>query len=239
MSVYKCIDELVEFGLVERDKSKQKTQYILKFDKVITEKKAGFTRKKKGTNRLSSNLPKDRLADNLGYDVDKGRLPNNLPLGYVVKPTPIINSLTRIQPEYNPKVNGGKKPAVGKQKKSKEKKPTTEVWEAYSREYLTRYSTEPIRNAKVNSQIKQFVDRVPQGTAPAIAAFYVYHENYFYVQKGHCIGLLLTDAEKLHTEWVTNTKITAGTARQRDRTQTNANAFAPLLKAAREKEHGK
>lgn len=120
--------------------------------------------------------------------------------------------------------------------KPEEPNPATEAWAAYSREYFSRYHTEPVRNAKINAQLRQFVKRVPQNEAALIAAYYLHHENYFYVQKGHSIGLLLADAEKLRTEWATNTKITSGTARQRDRTQTIANAFAPLIAEARKQE---
>jgi hypothetical protein len=75
------------------------------------------------------------------------------------------------------------------------------IWKAYSEAYLTRYEHEPIRNAKINSQIKQFVSRLPTKDAPEVVRFYVQHSNRYYVQKMHPVGLLLQDAEKLYTEW--------------------------------------
>jgi hypothetical protein len=36
-----------------------------------------------------------------------------------------------------------------------------------------------------------------------VAAFYVKHEDAFYVRKAHPIGLLLSDAQKLRMEWIT------------------------------------
>lgn len=105
--------------------------------------------------------------------------------------------------------------------------PTSLVWDAYAHAYHDRYGTPPVRNAKVNAQMKQFVQRVPQEEAPHIAAFYVWHASAYYQTKGHPIGLLLADAEKLHTEWKTNRPILAPQARQQEKTASNP--FLPIL----------
>ncbi|MDA8153126.1 MAG: YdaU family protein [Acidithiobacillus sp.] len=81
--------------------------------------------------------------------------------------------------------------------------PTTATWEAYSQAYQGRYGTEPVRNQKVNSQLANLVKRLGQAEAPAVAAFFVNHNGRFYVQGMHQVDLLLRDAEKLRTEWVT------------------------------------
>ena len=47
--------------------------------------------------------------------------------------------------------------------------------------------------------------------------------------------MLVQDAEKLRTEWATGRQGTATQAVQADRTQTNFNAFAPLLAEAQAK----
>ena len=94
-----------------------------------------------------------------------------------------------------------------------------ETWAAYSLEYQSRYKVEPIRNAPVNSQIKGFCSRVPHDEAPHIAAFYVWHNQAFYAQQMHPASLLCKDAEKLRTEWATNTKATTSQARLADQTQ--------------------
>lgn len=111
-----------------------------------------------------------------------------------------------------------------------------ETWGAYSAAYCERYSTDPVRNAKVSGQVKQYCQRVPAGEAPAIAAFYVRHNAGFYVAKLHPVGLLLADAEKLRTEWATNRTITATQAQQSDRTQANGNIFGKLIAEAKERE---
>jgi len=111
-----------------------------------------------------------------------------------------------------------------------------ETWGRYSEAYAVRYGTPPVRNAKISGQIKQFCRRVPAIEAPAIAAFYVAHNNAFYVTKGHAVGQLLADAEKLRTEWATNQTITVTQARQTDQTQANGNIFGKLIAEAKERE---
>ncbi|EGQ60388.1 Replication protein 15 [Acidithiobacillus sp. GGI-221] len=81
--------------------------------------------------------------------------------------------------------------------------PTTATWEAYSQAYQKRYGTEPVRNQKVNGQLSNLVKRLGQDEAPAVAAFFVNHNGLFYVRGMHQVDLLLRDAEKLRTEWVT------------------------------------
>lgn len=96
--------------------------------------------------------------------------------------------------------------------------PSSLVWRSYCGAYKIRYHTEPIRNAKVNGQLKQFCSRVPIESAPEIAAFYLRHNNSFYVVKMHSIGMLLADAEKLHTEWKTNRTMTSHQAHDTEKT---------------------
>jgi hypothetical protein len=56
----------------------------------------------------------------------------------------------------------------------------------------------------------------------------------------HPVQLLLRDAEKLRTEWVTGRTVTATQANLADRTQTNANVFGPMIEQAqREAANGK
>lgn len=123
-----------------------------------------------------------------------------------------------------------------KAKKAKEPAPTNEVWQAYAEAYRIRYKADPIRNAMVNGQLAQLVGRLGADEAPAVAEFYLTHKNRFYVEKMHPVGLLLSDAEKLRTEWATGRQVTATQANQADKTQANFNAFAPLIAEAQAKE---
>ena len=106
-------------------------------------------------------------------------------------------------------------------KNGKPRATTTDTWDAYSYAYLNRYGVEPTRNAKVNSQLRQFTERVPIEEAPAIAKFYLSHNNAYYIRTAHSTDALLKDAEKLRTEWQTGRKVTGRKAMQDEQTSTN------------------
>ncbi|MEW4338471.1 hypothetical protein [Chromobacterium vaccinii] len=103
-----------------------------------------------------------------------------------------------------------------------------ETWAAYAEAYRQRYGVDPVRNATVNGQIANFVKRLGEN-APHVAAYFVGSASAFYVSKGHAVGVMLCDAEKLHTEWATGRRVTQSAARQADRTASNfANAQEAL-----------
>ncbi len=88
-----------------------------------------------------------------------------------------------------------------------------ETWEAYRAAFRARYSVDPVRNAKVNGQVTALVKRLGSEEAPRVAEFYVTHNGQAYVARGHSLGMLLIDAEKLRTEWATGRRITMREAR--------------------------
>lgn len=113
-----------------------------------------------------------------------------------------------------PRTTEGQKRSTGASHRSPSNgAPTSQTWEAYSVSYLQRYGTKPVRNATVNGQLAHLVGRLGAEEAPRVAAFFLTHNNAYYVKKGHPIGLLLQDAEKLRTEWATDRKITGLEAR--------------------------
>lgn len=94
-----------------------------------------------------------------------------------------------------------------------------ETWDRYAESYRSRYGVDPVRNARVNSQLAQLVTRLGQEEAPQVAGWYLSHNRPLYVQARHPVALLLRDAEGLHTEWRTGVKATtleARSAEQRD-----------------------
>lgn len=105
-----------------------------------------------------------------------------------------------------------------------------QTWKFYSDAYWQRYNTEPVRNAKVNSQIKSFVQRLGYLEAPDVAAHYVKSNAGYYVQRGHATDGLLADAEKLRMEWATGKTMTATRARQIDKTESNRSAVGEAMK---------
>lgn len=113
------------------------------------------------------------------------------------------------------------------------------VWQSYGTAYQDRYGVPPVRNAKINANVKGFCQRIPAHDAPHIAGWYVSHNAQKYVAGGHVFGLLMMDAEKLRTEWATNSRITNTSARQADRSQATGDVFRELIAEAEERErHG-
>jgi hypothetical protein len=103
------------------------------------------------------------------------------------------------------------------------------TWEAYSHAYEKRYGALPIRNATINSQIKQILKRLGEEEAPSVAAHYVSLNSAFYVQRGHAVGNLLADCEKIRTEWATGRSVTQASARMTDETQTRLDVWGPII----------
>ena len=110
--------------------------------------------------------------------------------------------------------------------------PPSAIWTAYTVAYQRRYGLPPVRNAKINAQIKQLAARLPAEDAVATVTHYVGSQNARYVAAGHSVGCLLQDAEKLCTEALTGRQSTAHAAREADgragRWQEHAEVIARL-----------
>lgn len=104
-----------------------------------------------------------------------------------------------------------------------------QVWSRYAEAYQARYKTAPVRNAKVNSQLSQLVSRIGGEAAPEVAAFYVWHNDQFYIRNTHSVDFLLRNAEALHTQWKTGQAVTSSQARRMDQTQGRVNVFQEII----------
>lgn len=100
----------------------------------------------------------------------------------------------------------------------------TNTWDAYTIAYLERYGVEPVRNAKVNAQVAQLVQRLGADEAPQVAMFYVTINDSFFIRSSHELGLLVSRAEGIRTQWLTGRQVNAVTARQMENTQANISA---------------
>lgn len=111
-----------------------------------------------------------------------------------------------------------------------------EAWTDYKNAYFARYGIAPVRNAKVNAQVKQLVQRLGAEAGP-VAEFYVLNVNdSFVVRKTHDLGTLLSSAESYRTQWATGQTMTNTRAQQIDSTQTNANATHEAIAMLRARE---
>ncbi|HYC99719.1 MAG TPA: hypothetical protein VEB22_00700 [Phycisphaerales bacterium] len=106
---------------------------------------------------------------------------------------------------------------------------TGRTWSAYAAAYRARYGEEPARNAQGFGICSRLVDRLGADEAPEVAAFYLGHNDSFYVRSLHPLALLLRDAEKLRTEWKVGRQMTQTTARRVEQAQSNADAIRDYL----------
>lgn len=104
-----------------------------------------------------------------------------------------------------------------------------ETWKFYTDAFFNRYGTEPVRNSKVNSQVKQFVKRIGYAESPLVAASFVSNNTQYYVSRGHSVDCLLADAEKIRTEWATGNVMTNTRANQIDKSQANKSAVSEAM----------
>lgn len=87
----------------------------------------------------------------------------------------------------------------------------SKTWEAYATAFFNRHKTEPVRNAKTNAQIVQIVKNLGE-EAPHVAAFYLTHNEPWYVKKMHSLDSLVKDAESLRAQWATGKMVTGKSA---------------------------
>lgn len=90
--------------------------------------------------------------------------------------------------------------------------PGTRAFKGYAEAYVKRYGEFPVRNAKANALLSQLVKRLGDGEAGPVAAYYVGLDDRLYAGSGHCLSLLVRDAEKLRTLWKQRATTTTGGA---------------------------
>lgn len=125
-----------------------------------------------------------------------------------------------------PKKSRPKKPKAA----SKDPIPGTQVWEIYKTAYLTRYKTEPLRNAKVNTQINNIIKQVGLDEAKVIVEYYVSRSDFWYTRNAHDIGICLQHLQRLNTERVTGTLINSQNCKSAELAEHNHHAAEDYLK---------
>jgi hypothetical protein len=108
----------------------------------------------------------------------------------------------------------------------------SKIWEAYKDAYLRRYKIEPVRNAKVNTNISQLGKRVGDDSVDLVY-FYLNHNDGFYLKNLHPISLCLANAESLHSQMKRNRPVTSVDVRNFEKQQNLLN----LTKAVRDGEN--
>ena len=103
------------------------------------------------------------------------------------------------------------------------------VWQSYRDAYQHRYGQPPILNGRVYGQVVNYCGRLPAEEAPIVASFYLSNGDQFYLKTMHPFGLLLKDAEKLRTEWITGRTVNAVQAKRSEQAEANAQAMSEYL----------
>lgn len=98
------------------------------------------------------------------------------------------------------------------------------TWQAYARAYRERYGVLPASNAKTRGQTAQLVRFVGRELAPHLAAYFVSHNNRWFVQCRHEIGCLLKSYQQVLTDMQRGEQMTQAKAQQAERTQGNLDA---------------
>lgn len=110
------------------------------------------------------------------------------------------------------------------------------TWQAYCQAYVQRYKVKPVRNAKVNDNVKALVKRLGYVESPEVAAWYVKCVSEAYVMKdSHGVGALLAKAESYRTQWARGQAITGTAAQAADKTSANLDAIEEAKRLMRQR----
>jgi hypothetical protein len=145
--------------------------------------------------------------------------------GLEVRPVPPNRHITLIEPSGEPSFPAGLSAPPAKVDAETELQAACRAtWAAYAKAYAVRHGATPVRNAKVNANVKQLVQRLGHSEAPLVAAWFLSVNERFVVQGMHDLGQLLQRCEAYRTQWVTGRQVTETSARQADQTQSNRSA---------------
>lgn len=108
-----------------------------------------------------------------------------------------------------------------------------ETWNAYRAAYELKYGVKPLRNAKVNANVKELVKRIGRNDAPLLAAWYVANvRDAYVVRMSHDMATLLSGAESYYTQWQRGQALTHTAAKELDQNAAQADAIEQAAQMA-------
>ncbi|HDS1584978.1 TPA: helix-turn-helix domain-containing protein [Stenotrophomonas maltophilia] len=227
-AVRTAMDHLEAVGLLTRDRRfNSSTVYKVtpaNFDKAAAPSKAGRKSGKSGTAPGAGAAPHAGGAPAAGGDAPHagGDAPG---AGLGVRPVPPNRHITLNEPSGEPSFPAGLPAApLAVVSETDLQAACRATWAAYASAYRDRHGVAPVRNAKVNSNVRQIVQRLGHGEAPLVAAWFLTVNERYVVQNMHDLGALLAKCEAYRTQWATGRQMTQASAAQQDQTQSNANA---------------
>ncbi|HEL3005848.1 TPA: helix-turn-helix domain-containing protein [Stenotrophomonas maltophilia] len=244
-AVRTAMDHLEAVGLLTRDRRfNSSTVYKVtpaNFDKAAAPSKAGRKSGKAGTASGAGAAPHAGGAPAAGGAAPHagGDAPG---AGLGVRPVPPNRHITLNEPSGEPSFPAGLPAApLAVVSETDLQAACRATWEAYASAYRDRHGVGPVRNAKVNSNVRQIVQRLGHGEAPLVAAWFLTVNERYVVQNMHDLGALLAKCEAYRTQWATGRQVTEEAARQTDKTQTHLGAAdaAKALLAQRRAAHAR
>lgn len=227
-AVRTAMDHLETVGLLTRDRRfNSSTVYKVtpaSFDRAAAPSKAGRKAGKAGAAPGAGAAPHAGGAPDAGGDAPHagGDAPG---AGLGVRPVPPNRHITLNEPSGEPSSPAGlpAAPPVA-DPEAVLQAACKATWVAYAAAYRKRHGVAPVRNAKINSHVKQLVQRLGYSEAPLVAAWFLTVNERYVVQNMHDLGTLVTKCEGYRTQWATGRQMTQASAQQQDQTQSNANA---------------
>lgn len=226
-AVRTAMDHLETVGLLTRDRRfNSSTVYKVtpaNFDKAVAPSKAGRKAGKAGAAAGAGAAPRAGGAPAAGGDAPRagGDAPG---AGLGVRPVPPNRHITTNEPSEEPPVPALNAPLSKAAQEELLQEACRQTWAAYRVAYRKRHGVDPVRNAKVNTNVKDLVKRLGRDEAPLVAGWFVSVNEQYAVKRLHDLGVLLAGAEAYRTQWATGRQVTATIAQQQDQTQANASA---------------
>jgi hypothetical protein len=130
--------------------------------------------------------------------------------------------------------------SISKPKRNKKEPSETSgpVWDAYAVAYHRVHGAPPARNARQNALCCQLM-KLLGSDAEQVAGYYPSVRTSPYAGSGHSLALLVRDAEKIRTEWLTGRQTTMYESREQDRLKAVGDGWAEIIEKHRKIEEGK
>jgi hypothetical protein len=228
-AVRTAMDHLEVVGLLTRDRRfNSSTVYNVtpaKFDKAAAPSKGTRKTGKAGTASGAGAAPRAGGAPDAGGDAPRAG-GDAAGAGLEVRPVPPNRHITTNEPSEEPSSPAGLSaaPLTKAEQEEQMQLACKATWAAYRAAYLIRHGVDPVRNAKVNTNVRDLVKRLGREEAPLVAGWFLSVNENYAVKRMHDLGVLLAGAEAYRTQWATGRQVTDTSARQQDQTQANANA---------------
>lgn len=227
-AVRSAMDHLEAVGLLARDRRfNSSTVYSVtpaEFNTAAAPSKGTRKSAKNGTAPGAGAAPHAGGAPAAGGDAPAagGDAPG---AGLEVRPVPPNRHTTPIEPSDEPPVAPPvATPPTKAELEEQMQSACKATWGAYRAAYRNRHGVDPVRNAKVNTNVRDLVKRLGREEAPLVAGWFVSVNEQYAVKRMHDLGVLLAGAEAYRTQWATGRQVTATIAQQQDQTQANASA---------------